>query len=129
MAATAIKPSDLPTASVLPIAPDDEASWKGRYKALKSIVYELEDENNLIAYKIARLRIKIREKQEEQARLAEEQAREAEGRIQSLEASPEDLIPSQERRRNGVEHEAVEPEPSRAGELLPEDEDEMMDDY
>ncbi|RSH83996.1 hypothetical protein EHS25_005241 [Saitozyma podzolica] len=127
MATTAIKPSDLPTASVLPVAPDDEASWKGRYKALKSIVYELEDENNLIAYKIARLRIKIREKQEEQARLAEEQAREAEDRTQSLEASPEDLIPSQERRRNGVEHEAVET--SRAGESIPEDEDEMMDDY
>jgi hypothetical protein len=43
------------------------------------------------------------------------------------EASPEDLIPSQERRRNGVEHEAVET--SRAGESIPEYEDEMMDDY
>jgi hypothetical protein len=30
MATTAIKSSDLPTASVLPIAPDDEVSWKGQ---------------------------------------------------------------------------------------------------
>ncbi|KAK8844772.1 hypothetical protein IAR55_006622 [Kwoniella newhampshirensis] len=68
-----------PAGNYVPAHPTDEDMFKRRYVALQEIIHELEDENNLIAYRIAKLRkqaqLEAIEKEKERKRALKRAAR------------------------------------------------------
>ncbi|WVF66535.1 hypothetical protein IAT40_001275 [Kwoniella sp. CBS 6097] len=104
----------------IPAHPTDEEMFKRRYVAIQELIYELEDENNLIAYRIAKRKRQLREEAERLAEQAEAQAKAIARAEAEAEAARREELDRQLRRERDIERE-------QAGEV-PEDDLEDDDD-
>ncbi|WVR03080.1 hypothetical protein IAU60_000069 [Kwoniella sp. DSM 27419] len=105
-----------------PALPTDDDMFKSRYLAIQELVYELEDENNLIAYKIAKIKLQRQAGAEAERKAAAERERQSrqtwEERQRDLalgmEADPaeeeEDLEPEQGQERTRIHPSAAQAE-------------------
>ncbi|WWC67341.1 uncharacterized protein I206_101249 [Kwoniella pini CBS 10737] len=76
--------------------PTDEEMFKRRYVAIQDIINELEDENNLIAYRIAKFKKQKKEKEQEELIIQREKAKQ-------LKEKEEMMITKREKRKKEIE--------------------------
>ncbi|WWD22674.1 hypothetical protein CI109_107167 [Kwoniella shandongensis] len=112
------KSADIATVNYVPAHRTDEDMFKRRYIALQDIIHELEDENNLIAYRIAKLRkqasLQAIEKEKERKRALKRAAR--------ARAKARDALIAEEKAREEREREQREQEQEQEEEEEEEEE-------